>query len=155
MIDTLNKRRPISGCALTAFLTLGVVILAMVVGVFLVNKAFTNFESYRETMCIREGLVVKDKNVRYSPGFDAAMWCRFTAKVNGIDEIFDTSKVDTSEFSQADYKIQVDWITDEWWDVDDHQLIGGEVEIGNDWMRVGYVDHGDGTLTVYIFWFEV
>ena len=86
---------------------------------------------------------------------DAAMWSKFNVRVKGIDEVFDTSRVDTSEFTQAGYDFNVDWIDDAWWDADKHTLIGGEDEVDGDIMRVGYVDNGDGTLTIYVFWFEV
>jgi hypothetical protein len=86
---------------------------------------------------------------------DAAMWSKFTVRVKGIDEVFDTSRVDTSEFTQAGYDFNVDWIDDAWWDADKRTLIGGEDEVGGDFMRVGYFDNGGGTLTIYVFWFEV
>ena len=155
MTDNSNTKRVILGCTLAAVLTFGVAMIVVVGGMFLVNRAFTTFDAYRDMMCIRNGLVVKDDHLRYSPGIDAAMWSRFSVKVNGIDEVFDGSMVDTSEFSQDGYEIRVDWINDVWWDVDSQQLIGGEVQVEGNWMRVGYVDNGDGTLTVYIFWFEV
>ena len=83
------------------------------------------------------------------------MWCKFIVTANSIDEIFDVSKVNTSELGADGYEFRVDWIKDAWWDVDKHQLIGGEVEIGGDYMRVAYVKNEDGTLTVFIFRFEV
>ena len=106
-------------------------------------------------MCLRPELGVSDDHLRYEPGMDAAMWSKFTVKVKGIDEVFDTSRVDTSEFTQAGYDFNVDWIDDDWWDANKRMLIGGEDEVGGDFMRVRYVDNGDGTLTIYVFWFEV
>ena len=106
-------------------------------------------------MCLREDLEVSEPILRYSPGMDAAMWCKFEVKADAIDEVFDAAKVDTTEFDEIGYTFRVSWIDNEWWDVASHELIGGEVSIGQDFMRVGYIDHGDGTLTVYIFWFEV
>lgn len=153
--DNQKPKSAKSGCLIAAVVTLGAVILLAVGGVFLVKRAFSNFDSYREEMCLLNDLAVKDERLKYSPGMDGAMWCRFTVEAKGLDEVFDTSKVDTSEFNRAGYEFRVDWIDDDWWDVDSQQLIGGEVEIGGDYMRVAYVNNEDGTLTVYIFWFEV
>lgn len=146
-----DKKRGFSGC----ILAVGFVMLVACGGLFLVAQSLTSFDRYRDKMGIRVDLVVEDEALRYSPGFDAAMWCRFTAKVTGIDQVFDTSKVDTSEFSEDDYDFGVDWIKSYWWDVDHHRLLGGEVQVNGDVMRVAYLDHGDGTLTIYVFWFEV
>ena len=50
------------------------------------------------------------------------MWSKFTARANDIDEVFDTSRVDTSEFTRDGYQFKVAWIDDEWWDADKHLL---------------------------------
>lgn len=135
----------------------GILLVAIVLvgGSLLVRTALTSFETHRSKMCIREDLDVSEPILRYLPGMDAAMWCRFSVHASGIDEVFDTSRVNTTEFDETGYTFRVEWIDDEWWDVADQNLTGGEVPIGQDFMRVGYIDHGDGTLTVYIFWFEV
>ena len=154
--DSKKRKTTRIGCIVAAALGLGSAVLVMVVGGFLlVNRALTDFDSYRDKMCIRSGLVVENADFRYSPGFDAAMWCRFTIRADGISEVSTLEGTNTSEFSQDAYEFQVDWIDDDWWNVDSHELIGGEVEVGKDFMRVAYGDNGDGTLTVYIFWFEV
>lgn len=144
-----------SGCIMAAILTIGITVLLVLGGLFFIKRAFSNFDSHRGKMAIPNSLAVQDEDLRYSPGIDGAMWSRFTVKANGIDEVFDASRVDTSEFSQDGYKFKVDWIDEDWWDADSRQLIGGEVQIGDDFMRVGYVVNNDGTLTVYIFWMEV
>ncbi|MCA8992809.1 MAG: hypothetical protein KDA69_08045 [Planctomycetaceae bacterium] len=152
---TESNKSKWNGCliAVAVVLALGLMLL---LGIwFLVHSALTSFEAYRDTMCIREDLVVRESQLRYSPGFDAAMWCKFTAEAGDIGEVFDESRVDTAEFSGEDYKFRVDWIKDAWWDVETVHLKGGDVEVNGSFMRVGYLDNGDGTLTVYIFWFEV
>ena len=123
--------------------------------IYFVDRLMGDFESRREMMCLRPGLVVEDEYLTYGPGFDAAMWSKFTVRVKDIDQVFDTSRVDTSEFTRDGYEFKVDWIDDAWWDPDKRRLTGGEDEVGDDFMRVGYVDNGNGTLTVYVFWFEV
>ena len=144
-----------SGCLIAAALILGFAVLAVGGGLFLIKRSLSDFDSHRETMGIRTNVVVTNEHLRYSPGFDAAMWCRFTVTASGLDKVFDTSRVNTAEFSQVGYQFRVDWINDDWWDVERHDLIGGEVQVGGDFMRVAYRNNGDGTLTVYVFWFEV
>ncbi|MCB1098662.1 MAG: hypothetical protein KDN22_24030 [Verrucomicrobiae bacterium] len=151
-----RSKRSIKSCCLVTGTIVGVVAFLGILGiVYFVDRQMGDFESRREMLCLRPGLVVEDEYLTYGPGFDAAMWSKFTVRVKDIDEVFDTSKVDTSEFTQAGYEFNVDWIDDVWWDADKRTLIGGEDEVGGDFMRVGYVDNGDGTLTIYVFWFEV
>ena len=156
MSNIQGKQKSLKSGCLIAGAIVGVAVILGIAGiVYFVNRQLGDFDSRREIMCLRPGLVVTDEHLRYGPGMDAAMWSKFTVRVKSIDEVFDTSRVDTSEFTQNGYEFRVDWIDDSWWDADKHRLIGGEDEVGNDFMRVGYVDNGDGTLTVYVFWFEV
>jgi hypothetical protein len=156
MSNTQGKQKSLkSGCLIASAIVGVAVILAIAGIVYFVNRQLSDFDSRREMMCLRPGLVVTDEHLRYGPGMDAAMWSKFTVRVKSIDEVFDASRVDTSEFTQNGYEFKVDWIDNAWWDADKHRLIGGEDEVDGDFMRVGYVDNGDGTLTVYVFWFEV
>ena len=156
MSNNQGRQKSIKSGCLIAGAIVGVVAILGIAGiVYFVNRQLSDFDSRREIMCLRPELVVSDEHLRYEPGMDAAMWSKFTVRVKGIDEVFDTSRVDTSEFTQNGYEFRVDWIDDAWWDADKRTLIGGEDEVGADYMRVGYVDNGDGTLTIYIFWFEV
>ncbi|BCX48060.1 hypothetical protein HAHE_19680 [Haloferula helveola] len=145
-----------SGCLKAALITFGILAaVALVVGLLL-YRTLTNFDSRREMMALRSGLEVTDEHLRYSPGMDGIMWSRFTVEAKGIDEVFDTSQVDVSEFDQPGYQLEMNRINDRWWDVKGRKLTGGSIEVRNDeFMHVGYVDNGDGTLTVYIYWFEV
>lgn len=150
-----GQRRPKSGCFIAGTVVAVAAMLGIAGIVYFANRHLSDFDSRREMMCLRPGLVFSNEHLRYSPGMDAAMWSKFTVRVKDIDEVFDTSRVDTSEFARDGYEFKVDWIDDAWWDADERQLIGGEDEVGEDFMRVGYVDNGDGTLTIYVFWFEV
>ena len=156
MSNNQGRQKSIKSGCLIAGAIVGVVAILGIAGiVYFVNRQLSDFDSRREIMCLRPELVVSDEHLRYEPGMDAAMWSKFTVRVKGIDEVFDTSRVDTSKFTQAGYDFNVDWIDDDCWDANKRSLIGGEDEVGGDFMRVGYVDNGDGTLTIYIFWFEV
>jgi hypothetical protein len=145
-----------SGCLKAALISFGI-IAALVLGVgFLIYGQLTDFDSRREMMALRSGLEVRDEHLRYSPGMDGVMWCRFTVEAKGIDEVFDTSQVDVSEFKEEGYEVGQSGLGNRWWDVAGKKLTGGSVEVRNDeFMHVGYMDNGDGTLTVYIYWFEV
>ncbi len=156
MPDNQGNRKGLKSGCLIAGATVGMAAILGITGiVYFVSGQLSDFDSRREMMCLRPGLVVTDEHLRYGPGIDAAMWSKFTVRVNDIDEVFDTSRVDTSEFTKVGYQFNVAWIDDTWWDADKHQLIGGEDDVGSDFIRVGYIDNGDGTLTVYVFWFEV
>lgn len=156
MSNNQGRQKNIKSGCLIAGIIVGVAAILWIAGiVYFVNRQLSDFDSRREIMCLRPELGVSDDHLRYEPGMDAAMWSKFTVRVKGIDEVFDTSRVDTSEFTQAGYDFNVDWIDDDWWDANKRMLIGGEDEVGGDFMRVGYVDNGDGTLTIYVFWFEV
>jgi len=155
MNDSRKTRRIIFGCLILIALVVFVTVLTIAGGVVYFLRSFSDFDSRRDEMCLREGLEVEDAQLRFSPGMDSAMWSRFTVKADDIAEVFDASEIDPSEFDNAGYQFHVDWIGDEWWDADSRQLIGGEVEVHGGYMRVGYVVNEDGTITVYIYWFEV
>lgn len=151
-----NRTSSRFGCVVAILSFIGVAILAIGTSWYFVSAAFTDFASHRDKLYLRRNLTVENENLRYSPGMDALMWCRFTVKAKSIEDVFTSGKVDTSEFKEVGFKFrQSTPIADQWWDVDERNLTGGEVQVGEDFMRVGYVDNGDGTLTVYIFWFEV
>lgn len=145
-----------SGLLKAALITVGIIV-AVVLGVgIMIHRALTDFDSRRDMMALRSGLEVRDEHLRYSPGMDGIMWCRFTVEAKGLDEVFDTSQVDVSEFKEPGFHVGRTPISDRWWDVKGKKLVGGSVEVRHDeTLDVGYVDHGDGTLTVYIYWFEV
>jgi hypothetical protein len=131
-------------------------VLAIGSVLYFLSVAFTGFEFHRDKMCLRRDLTIKEQNLWYSPGMDAVMWYRVTVEAKNIDDVFDPARVDTSEFTEVGYKIRHSMpITDQWWDVDKRNLVGGDVQLGGASMRVAYVNNGDGTLTVYVFWFEV
>ena len=156
MPNPQGKQNNLKSCCLISAVIVGVTAILGIAGiVYFVGKQLGDFDSRRGLMCLRPGLVVEDEHLTYGPGFDAAMWSKFTVKVKSIDEVFDTSRVNTSEFKRKGYEFRVNWIDDPWWDADKHRLTGGEVQVGDDFMRVGYIDNRDGTLTVYVFWFEV
>lgn len=156
MSNTHGKRESLkSSCMIAGLIVLMAVILGIAGFAWFLSMLLGDFDFRREMMCLRPGLIVSDEHLCYGPGIDAAMWSKFTVRAKGIGEVFDTSRVDTSEFTREGFQFKVEWIDDPWWDADLHRLIGGEVKVGEDFMRVGYDDNRDGTLTVYIFWFEV
>ena len=150
-----NRKGLKSGCFIAGAKVGMATILGIVGIIYLLGGQSSGFDSYRELMGLRPELVVTNEHLRYAPAFDAAMWSKFTVRTNDINKVFDTSRVDTSAFTRNGYQFKVAWIDDAWWDVDRHKLIGGEDEIDGNYIRVGYVENGDGTLTVYVFWFEV
>ena len=102
-----------SECLIAAAVTLGITIAAIVGGLLFVKRTLSRFDARRGQMYLRDGLVVTDEHLRYSPGIDGVMWSKFTVKAKGLDEVFDTAKVDSSEFSRKDYEFRVDWINDD------------------------------------------
>lgn len=153
--ETIKSKNFALGCLIAAASFLLLAVVLVVGGLFFVKTKLSDFDSHRNKMGIRSDFVPLEENLWYAPGFDAAMWCKLTVEAGGLEVVFDTAKVDTSQLGEEGYEFRVDWIDDDWWDAESRQLTGGEVEISGNPMRVGYVDNGDGTLTVYIFWFEV
>lgn len=137
----------------------GVLVLLTIIGgsgVLLARNILTSFDTHKSKMCLRTDLDVQSSQLWYSPGMDSVMWCRLVVKADSIDEIFDRARVNTIEF--ADAGIRVDAAGNpRWWDADDYELVGGEVELrpNQEYMRVGYFDNGDGTLIVFLIWFTV
>ena len=153
--DTAHPKR--AGSAAVLVVSVFVFLVIGSASYFLI-VAFTDFDFHRDKMCLRRDLIIKEQNLWYSPGMDAVMWCRITVEAKNINDVFDQAIVDTTEFTEVGYKIRnATPITDAWWDADEQRLIGGEVEIDPNkaFMRVGYIDNGVGTLTIYILWFEV
>ena len=146
------------GCMVAVLLVFALMALAIGTVLYFLSLTFTSFESHRDKMYLRRDLIIKEQNLWYSPGMDAVMWCRITVEAKNINDVFDPNKVDTTEFTDVGYKIRhATPITDRWWDADARHLVGGEVEVdfNKAFMHVGFANNGDGTLTVYIFWFEV
>ncbi len=156
MNETAPRKKALYGC-------LGILGLAVVFtclggfGIYwAIDRALTDFEYHRDKMALRSELEVIDSNLLFSPGFDDVMWCRFRVEAESIDEIFDTDLVDTKEFTSLGYQLDIGGMEAEWWDPKEHTLIGGEVQTDSDkFLRVGYVKNDDGTITVYIYWFEI
>lgn len=144
-----------NGCLKAILISLLVFLLLGGATVLIVRSALTSFGLFRDKLGLRQELVVSGERARYSPGFDGVMWCRFNTTAKTLDEVFDPSRVDASEFDSSGFRFKEDWIKDEWWDPDDRPLTGGEVELDGNYLRAAWTDNGDGTRTVYIFWFEV
>lgn len=156
--DTAHPKSRRFGCMVAVILVSVLMIIAIGSVLYFVSVAFTDFESHRDKMYLRRDLSIREQNLWYSPGMDAVMWCRITVEAKNIDDVFELARVDTSEFIEVGYKIRhATPIFFPWWDADKQRLVGGDVEVDPNkaFMRVGYIDNGDGTLTVYIYWFEV
>ena len=86
-------------------------------------------------------------------GIDEAIWFRFKANTDDINNVFDTSIVDTKKFTSG-YKINSS-TQESWWDASEKNLTGNDIKLPNvKYMRVGYLKNQDESLTVYIMWFE-
>lgn len=153
--DTGTPKARRIGCAIAVLVVSVLLVLAIGSVLYSLSVAFTSLELHRDKMCLSRDLTIREHYLRYSPGMDAVMWCRITVEANDIDEVFDPSRVDTSELREVGYQIRnATPITNQWWDVEQRNLRGGEVQVDGASMRVAYEDNGDETLTVYIFWFE-
>ena len=148
-------KRFVVGCLIVCLILMVMIGATVLTGAYFMNRAFSDFDSFRDQLKIRSELSVADEKLRFSPGIDSALWCRFTVDVDSIAQVFEKSEIDTSEFSNESFEFKVDWINDSWWDVQGHEFTGGEYISGEHVWRVGYFKNADGTLTVYIFWFEV
>ncbi len=156
MTENRETKRKKLGCMIVALSLIVIALVVVFTIAFAVNRALTSFDAYRGRLCVREGISVSDEKLRFSPGMDSVIYCRFTVVASSIEEVFDENKVDADQFNDEDYQgLKVEWIENDWWDIERSPLTGGEVEINGDWLRVGFRDNGDGTLTVYIFWFQV
>ena len=115
-----------SGCLKAALITFGI-LAALALGVgFLIHRELTDFDSRREMIALRSGLEVRDEHLRYSPGMDGIMWCRFTVEAKGLDEVFDTSLVEVSELNEPGYQLRGTGSSPRWWDAKTRTLTGGE-----------------------------
>ncbi len=156
--DTAHPKTRRFGCTVAVLLVSVLMALAIGSVLYFLNVAFTSFESHRDKMYIRRDLIIKEQNLWYSPGMDAVMWCKITVEAKSIDDVFDANRVNTTEFTEVGYKIRhATPISDYWWNADEQRLVGGDVEVDPNkaFMRVGYIDNRDGTLTIYVLWFEV
>ncbi|MEM7235003.1 MAG: hypothetical protein AAF517_22690 [Planctomycetota bacterium] len=139
------------------FLLVGAALLvAAAVGTSLLyQRTFHDLDTHRDKLGLRDDLVVREFHFQFAPGVDSAMWSRLRAETEHIDRVFDPARVDVTSFSSSDYEFRVRGVDASWWQVDGSKLTGGEVEIDGNFLRVGYFAEGDGTLTVYFYWFEV
>ncbi|PQO46286.1 hypothetical protein C5Y93_09880 [Blastopirellula marina] len=101
-----------------------------------------------------------DPSVKIDPqGFELIDWMddfsrfKFVAHTDDISKLFLNPPVDTS-IMKPSFKMDNNGQY-RWWDPSSQCLTGAEYELPNvKFMDVGYVDNEDGTLTVYIQWFE-
>ena len=147
--------RSFIGCLLGACLALTLLLLLLCGGAYFAYRTINSFENRRDQLCVRSEVEVEQARLEYSPGFDYIIWSKFTVRADSMDEVFDPSRVDPAEFREG-FEINIPGMMNPWWDVEDHELSGAEFQVSEDeFMRVGYVDNGDGTFTVYIYLFEV
>lgn len=147
--------RAVLGCVAIFFVVGTLVCLLLCGGLYFAYRYENSFPKRRAQMCIRDDVEVEDTHFVYSPGYDYVMWSKFTARVDKIEDVFDSARVDAAEF-ETGFKITRQGIMNYWWDPADHQLSGGHFQVSNDeFMDIGYIDNGDGTFTVYIYLFEV
>ena len=104
-------------------------------------------------MYINADVKITPEGFKLTSGIDDAIWFRFLAHADDIADVFSTEFVDASKFQQGYTFASASMPS--WWDVAQKSLTGGQVSLPNArFMNVGYVDNGDGTLTVYVMWHE-
>jgi hypothetical protein len=103
-------------------------------------------------MCLNPDLKIIPLGYRLKSGIDAAIWFKFETGAD-ISEIFDSTIVDTTKFSQ-NYLFLNEIEGRKWWDATGKSLLGGQVQLPNArFMEVG-IEKTDNGFIVYIMWLE-
>ena len=116
------------------------------------NPSASQVDRCRRDMCLGD-VHIMPQGYKFSPGMDAIMWFKFVAKTSQITDVFDPQQIDTSTFRDG-FRFHNSPMT-EWWDADERKLTGGQAETSEGcFIDVGFENNDDGTLTVYIMWFQ-
>ncbi len=116
----------------------------------------------RDVMHIDSELVLSPLGYYYEHGFqDDQIAFKFIAKTHQIGNIFDEDFVPSAELVARKSNSGLDRdIGEAWWDCQTKKLFGGNFTVpppgsqGTRALHIGIADNGDGTFTVYVYWFE-
>jgi hypothetical protein len=118
-------------------------------------------ERCREVMYINPDLKIEPLGYCFKPDLDSSIRFKFLAQTNDPSQVFVSSRVDASKFNDRFRKSALEVNANVgWWDVSSIRLEGGNFEVpsqggtGVRGLDVGYAKNADGTLTVYVFWWE-
>ena len=115
----------------------------------------------RDVMYINPELEIKPIGFFLQPGMDDVIRFKFIANTDDPSLLFDSTHVDSSKFG-ADLRIYTlnPEATESWWDISSQTLIGGNFLVpppdspGTRGLNIGFSNNDDGTLTVFVLWYE-
>lgn len=124
------------------------------------DAEFATSSPSAEHVAFCQEIMYLDPSVRIdAEGFQHIDWMddlvrvKFVAHTDDISKLFLNPPVDAS-IMKPNFKLD-NHGQYRWWDPSSQSLTGAEYELPNvKFMEVGYFDNNDGTLTVYIQWFE-
>ncbi len=116
----------------------------------------------RNVMYIQSDLEIVPLGYCLEDGFlDATIRFKFIAKTADPASLFDAAYVDPTTFvDDLDPPVFNQTAGETWWDLSSQHLSGATFIVpppnskGSRGLNIAYTDNHDGTLTVYVLWFE-
>ena len=115
----------------------------------------------REVMYINPELEIDPVGYSIETGMDDVIRFKFIAKTDDPSILFDTSRVDAKKYSD-DFILSTlnPQAPETWWDLSSQQVTGANFTVpppgaqGTRGLNIAYAKNEDGTLTVYVLWYE-
>ena len=115
----------------------------------------------RDVMYIQPELEIVPLGYYFDAGLDDVIRFKFIAKTADPAFLFDASHVDATTFTgDFDPSALKPKAAEPWWDLSSQQLSGASFSVpppkSKGWrgLNIAYTENDDGTLTVYVLWFE-
>lgn len=115
----------------------------------------------RDVMYINPELEIDPVGYSIETGMDDVIRFKFIAKTDDPSILFDPSRVDTKKFAD-DFTLSTlnPQAPETWWDLSSQKLTGANFTVpppdskGARGLNIAYAKNDDGTLTVYVLWYE-
>jgi hypothetical protein len=109
----------------------------------------------RDWLFINPDMEIEPLAYYLKPGMDYQVRFKFTAKTNAPGQVFDSQRIESSEFvTDFPFPPGESSHNEDWWDVAAHPLSGGSFTVPNRRLYIGYIENQDETLTVYAWQHE-
>ena len=115
----------------------------------------------RDVMYINPELEIDPIGYSIETGMDDVIRFKFIAKTDDPSILFETSRVNTKKFAEDFIPSSLNpQASETWWDLSSQQVTGANFTVpppnskGTRGLNIAYAKNDDGTLTVYVLWYE-
>jgi hypothetical protein len=116
-----------------------------------------DLQHWRQEMFIQPNLQITPLHLKVEGFQDTVAWFSFIAHTDKVEDIFVPSAIDSTKFTNDPVVFNMDVEASQaGWNFQGKLVLGESFELptSSDGMKVGIIDNGDQTKTVFVMWYD-